>query len=406
MTIEHTGSLSEWLRKTISKLKSHLAELGYSESTILRLDATWKELIVYCEAYQATEFTVDLERRFVWERYSADLGDRDISQNVSRAIHMLDDYLQYGMVFKQSSITLKGFSPAYKELFEGFLDSLRQNQVAEGSIRTWRSRLFRFEYFLLESGIEHFHLLELHHVNTYIESLTGFSPGTVAATIRILGKLFDYALAKGYHYISYANALPCIRRTHKYRLPTVFSPDEVECILAQVDRSNPLGKRNYAILLLVTRLGLRISDVRLLRFENIDWKNKRISIHQQKTGIPLELPLLEDVGWAIIDYLQHGRPETDCPCIFVRHLAPFDVMSGSMQRLVSKLVSKAGVHVSTDKPIGMHSFRHSVATSMLNNGAELTDIAQTLGHATPESTQVYVSLNTEMLRRCALEVLL
>ena len=89
MTIEHTGSLSEWLRKTISKLKSHLAELGYSESTILRLDATWKELIVYCEAHQTTEFTVDLERRFVWERYGADLGDRDISQNVSRAIGRL-----------------------------------------------------------------------------------------------------------------------------------------------------------------------------------------------------------------------------------------------------------------------------------------------------------------------------
>ena len=329
MTMEYTGPPKKWLVKTVDELKLHLAELGYSESTILRLDATWKELIVYCEAHQTTEFTVDLERRFVWERYGADLGDRDISQNVSRAIHMLDDYLQYGMVFKQSSITLKGFSPAYKELFEGFLDSLRQNQVAEGSIRTWRSRLFRFEYFLLESGIEHFHLLELHHVNTYIESLTGFSPGTVAATIRILGKLFDYALTKGYHHISHANALPCVRRTHKYRLPTVFSPDEVECILAQVDRSNPLGKRNYAILLLVTRLGLRISDVRLLRFENIDWKNKRILIYQQKTGIPLELPLLEDVGWAIIDYLQHGRPETDCPCIFVRHLAPFDVMNGS-----------------------------------------------------------------------------
>lgn len=186
MTMEYTGPPKKWLVKTVDELKLHLAELGYSESTILRLDATWKELIVYCEAHQATEFTVDLERRFVWERYGADLGDRDISQNVSRAIHMLDDYLQYGMVFKQSSITLKGFSPAYKELFEGFLDSLRQNQVAEGSIRTWRSRLFRFEYFLLESGIEHFHQLELHHVNTYIESLTGFSPGTVAATIRIL----------------------------------------------------------------------------------------------------------------------------------------------------------------------------------------------------------------------------
>ena len=406
MTTEYIGPPDKWLRKTIDELKSHLAELDYSEGTILRLDATWKELIAYCEEHGAAEFTVELEREFVWERYGAVLGDKDASQNVNRAIHMLDDYLQYGMVFKQSSITLKGFSPAYKDLLEGFLEHLAKDQVAEGSIRTWRGRLFRFEYFLLQSGIEHFDQLRLHHVNTYIESLAGYSAGTVGATIRILGKLFDYALVEGYHYVSYANALPCIRRTKKYRLPTVFSPDDVERILAQADRSNPLGKRNYAILLLVTRLGLRISDARQLRFENLDWQNKRISILQQKTGQPLELPLLEDVGWAIIDYLRNGRPETDCPHIFVRHCAPFDVMGGSLHSLVSRLVSKAGIHVPADKPIGMHSFRHSLATSMLRNGAELTDIAQTLGHTPPESTQVYISLDIETLRQCALEVLL
>lgn len=406
MTMEYTGPPNEWLRDMIDDLKFHLAKLSYSKSTILRLDATWKELVTYCETHRPVEFTADLEREFVWERYGADLGDRDISQNVSRAIHMLDDYLQYGMVFKQSTVTLKEFSPTYKDLFEGFLNHLRRNQVAETSIRIWRSRLFRFEYFLLQSGIEHFNQLELHHVNTYIESLAGYSPGVVGATVGTLKRLFDYALAEGYHYISYANAMPCIRRTKKYRLPTVFSPDDVERILKQVDRSNPLGKRDYAILLLVTKLGLRISDARQLQFENIDWKDKRISILQQKTGQPLELPLLEDVGWAIIDYLQHGRPETDCPCIFVRHKAPFTAMGGSMQRLVSHLVVQAGIHVSADKPIGMHSFRHSIATSMLKNGAELTDIAQTLGHTTPESTQVYVSLDTEMLRKCALEVLL
>lgn len=406
MTMEYTGPPNKWLVQTVDELKLHLAELGYSEHTILRLDATWKELVIYCETHEATEFTVDLEREFVWERYGADLGDRDISQNVSRAIHMLDDYLQYGMVFKQSTATLKGFSPAYKDLFEGFLNYLKQNQVAESSIRVWRSRLFRLEYFLLRSGIKHFNQLELHHVNTYIESLAGYSPGVVGATIGTLRRLFDYALAEGYHHISYSSALPCIRRTKKYRLPTVFSPEDVEHILDQVDRSNPLGKRNYAILLLVTKLGLRISDARQLQFENIDWKNKRIAILQQKTGQPLELPLLEDVGWAIIDYLQHGRPETDCPCIFVRHNAPFNAIGGSMQKLVSKLVSKAGIHVPADKPIGMHSFRHSIATSMLKNGAELTDIAQTLGHATPESTQVYISLDVETLRQCALEVLL
>lgn len=406
MTMEYKGPPNEWLEKAINELKLHLVKLNYSENTISRLEATWRELIAYCGVHRASEFTVDLERKFIWERYGSVLGDKDTSHNVNRAIHMLNDYLQYGMIFKQSSITLKGFSPAYKNLFEGFLDSLRQNQVAEGSIKTWRGRLFRFEYFLLKSGIEHFNQLELHHVNTYIESLAGFSASTIGATIRILGKLFDYALSNGYHNVSYANALPCIRQTKKYRLPTVFSPDDVERILAGVDRSNPLGKRNYAILLLVAKTGLRISDARRLRFEHIDWKNKRISILQQKTGQPLELPLLEDVGWAIIDYLQHGRPETECPYIFVRHLAPFDALGISMQKLVSKLVSQAGIHVSADKPIGMHSFRHSIATSMLKNGAELTEIAQTLGHTTPESTQVYISLDAETLRKCALEVLL
>lgn len=406
MTMEYTGPPNKWLGKAIDDLKAHLAELSYSEHTISRLDATWKELIAYCKTYSVAELTVDLEREFVWNRYGAVLGDKDASQNVNRAIHMLDDYLQYGMVFKQSSITLKGFSPVYKDLFEGFLNHLAKNQVAEGSIRTWRGRLFRFEHFLLHSEIRHFDELKLHHVNTYIETLAGYSAGTVGATIRILGKLFDYAVSEGYHHTSYADALPCIRRTRNYRLPVTFSPEDVERILSQVDRSNPIGKRNYAILLLVAKLGLRISDARQLRFENLDWKNKRISICQQKTGIPLELPLLEDIGWAIIDYLQNGRPETDCPNIFVRHCAPFDVLGDSMQKLVSKLVSKAGIHVPADKPIGMHSFRHSIATSMLKNGAELTDIAQTLGHATPESTQTYISLDVETLRQCALEVLL
>lgn len=118
MTMVYIGPPNEWLGKTIHELKSHLAGLGYSEGTILRLDATWKELIAYCEEHRAAEFTVELEREFVWERYGAVLGDKDSSQNVNRAIHMLDDYLQYGMVFKQSSITLKGFSPAYKDLFK------------------------------------------------------------------------------------------------------------------------------------------------------------------------------------------------------------------------------------------------------------------------------------------------
>ena len=192
----------------------------------------------------------------------------------------------------------------------------RSDGFAEGSVRTWRSRLFRFEYFLANSGIDRFSQIELHHLNAYIETLAGFSSGTVGGTIKLLGRLSDYALANGWHSRSFSGSLPDVRRTHSYRLPTVFTPEEVERILASVDRDNAQGKRNYAVFLLVARLGLRISDVRLLRFDSIDWQNRRISITQKKTGVPLELPLPDDAGWAIIDYLKHGRPETDCGYIF------------------------------------------------------------------------------------------
>jgi len=190
----------------------------------------------------------------------------------------------------------------------------------------------------------------------------------------------------------------------KYRLPTVFTPEEVERILAQVDRDNAMGKRDYAILLLVSKLGLRISDVRSLCFENIDWAAKTISIIQQKTGVPIDMPLFDDIGWAIIDYMKHGRPQSECKNIFIRHTAPYDGFNYSLQRMVLKYVQKAGVIVSAEKPVGMHTFRHSVATTMLKNGASYTEIAQALGHANPESAYTYTSVDEEQLRKCALEV--
>lgn len=394
------------IRELISEAKSHLTQIGYRPRTIERLDAVWRKLEDYCDLQGTSSLTAESGREFVWERYGSVLGEKDTSHNVNRAVHLLLDFQKFGMVFKQSSMTIKGFSEPYRELLEGFLKHLHQEGVADGSIRTWRSRLFRFEYFLENNGIAHFSKIELHHVNAYIESLAGFSSGTIGGTLKILGRLFDYALANGYHHKSFSNALPTVRRIKKYRLPTVFAADEVERILKSVDRNNPIGRRNYAILILVAKLGLRISDARLLRFDSIDWQNKRLSISQKKTGIPLDLPLLDDVGWAMIDYLKYGRPETDSEYIFVRHTAPYGPLTDTLRKTVVNAIQKAGIKTPADKPIGMHTFRHSIASSMLANGAKLTEIAQTLGHSTPESTQTYISVDAALLRQCSLEVTL
>lgn len=172
------------IRELVTAVKAQMSELGYSQYTIDRMDAVWKNLASYCEEHNDGLLTAESARCFVWDIYGAVLGEKDTSQNVNRAVHILLDFQQFGMIFKQSHMTLKSFSDAFSPLFEGFLEKLRKDGFAEGSVRTWRSRLFRFEYFLANSGIDRFSQIELHHLNAYIETLAGFSSGTVGDSWR------------------------------------------------------------------------------------------------------------------------------------------------------------------------------------------------------------------------------
>jgi site-specific recombinase XerD len=400
-----TGNIrNERIGELIPLLFAHLTELGYSKDTLRTNKSILSRLERYAVAKGTDEFSIELGREFVLYEFGHILGDKDCSHNVNRAIHMLADFQRYGMIFKQSSLTIKGFSNEYKPLFEDFLGHLRKQGLADASIATWRGRLFRLEYYLLNRGVRKFEQIELAHVSEYVESLAGFSTNTIFATLGFLRRLFDFAHENGCHCVSYSGVIPSVRRIQSYRLPNVFTPEDVTKILSVANREHPVGRRNFAILLLVARTGLRIGDARELKFSSINWQNKTISLTQGKTGEPLELPLFEEVGWAIIDYLKHGRPMTDSEYVFVRHQALYTKLSDTFQKTIVRLVQVAGVRVKADKPIGMHTFRHSVATSMLASGASITDIAQVLGHVGPESTLRYLSISVDMLRECALEV--
>jgi len=317
---------------------------------------------------------------------------------------MLADFQRFGMVFKQHNFNPKGFSAEYEPLFSGFLGSLQKTGIAESTIDTYRSSLFRLENFLTTRGVIRFNQLELFHVNAYVESLAGYSKNAISMSLGLMRRLFDYARDNGYHRDSFSGVLPVVKFAQTSRLPVTFTADEVERMLENVDAHNPIGKRNYAIILLVAKLGLRVGDAIALRFSSIDWDAKTISIKQQKTGVPLTLPLPEDVGWAIIQYLKHGRPETTCECIFVRHHAPYDMMTAHFQKDLQRAVQKAGISVPAEKRFGMHTFRHSIASTLLGQGATLSEIAQLLGHENTDVTEEYISLTPILLRECALEV--
>ena len=388
----------------VATLYSKMQEYGYAQSSIETYRRVCEKLLDFFEENGTTVFDIETGRRFVWECCGSRLGNSAYFKHFNRAIHMLSDLQRYGMIFKQSVLTFKDFSMEFKPLFEKYLESIKKSGIAESSVKSYRTNLFRFESFLIDRGLQRFDQIELHHMNTYVETLAGYARNTISFTLTVLKRLMDFAYHNGYHNTTFSDALPTVGFSQTSRLPAVFTANEVERILKNIDNDNPTGKRNYAIILTVAKLGLRVSDALDLRFDSIDWDTKRISIKQRKTGIPLELPLLEDVGWAIIEYLKHGRPESNCKNIFVCHRPPYDELSVNFSKTISRAVQKAGIKTSPGKTVGTHTFRHSIATSMLGNGANLIEIAQTLGHASPESSEEYIALSVNMLRQCALEV--
>jgi len=187
------------------------------------------------------------------------------------------------------------------------------------------------------------------------------------------------------------------------RIPSVWNPEDLQKLIDVIDRGNPCGKWDYAIILLVSRLGLRSIDVKLLTFENFNWNDNYLEFLQSKTSAPIRLPLLKDVGWAVIDYLQNGRPVSESPYVFLRHLAPIALFSDEdhLHQMIMKYIRIAKIRIS-NKKVGMHSLRHTLATTLLEQHESIERIADILGHQSVESTPVYLKSSLNLLRECAL----
>jgi integrase len=175
-------------------------------------------------------------------------------------------------------------------------------------------------------------------------------------------------------------------------------------MLGAVDRASPVGKRDYAILVLAGRLGLRAGDIRSLRLDDLDWDQAVITIQQSKTGKLLELPLIDEVATGLIEYLRYGRPATDHRQVFVRFKAPFEpfVNRNNFYPIITKYRRLAGVKLEPGSRSGLHSLRHSLATAMLADGVPIEEISPILGHASLDTTRIYTRVDIAALRSAAL----
>ncbi len=230
---------------------------------------------------------------------------------------------------------------------------------------------------------------------------------TLASLRSLLGDFLDFAAAAGQAPTGLAGRLPPQRHVRNQSEPHLWTAEEIRRVLAVIDRQSATGKRDYAMILTVARLGLRISDLRHLELGDLDWRAKTIAIVQHKTGRPLCLPLLDDVGWAIIDYIRHGRPGTTCPKVFVKHRYPFDTFgtASSVSGRLSCHAARAGIEFTPGKASGMHSLRDALAVAMIGNDTPMPVVSAVLGHASTDTTQAhYLRFDTLRLRHCALDV--
>ena len=171
-------------------------------------------------------------------------------------------------------------------------------------------------------------------------------------------------------------------------------------LLASIDRRTPVGRRDYAILLLLARLGLRASEVAFLELDDIDWSAGQMSV-RGKGERRTTLPLSAEVGEAIAAYLRHGRPRSTSRRVFLRIKAP--IRGFLDQQAIGSLVRHSLARAAIEAPSkGAHQFRHALAVQMLRHGASLTEIGEVLGHRSPQTTTIYAKVDLDALRPLAL----
>ena len=180
-------------------------------------------------------------------------------------------------------------------------------------------------------------------------------------------------------------------------LPRALPPWQVELLLDGCDRTLPCGRRDYAVLLLLVRLGLRRSEVAALCLDDVDWRAGEFVVHGKRSRID-RLPLPCDVGEAIVDYVRHGRPRVPDRALFINACAPLiGISRGCVTDVVIRACRRAGI-----PPVGAHRLRHTAATELLRHGAGLAEIGQVLRHQDQTTTAVYAKVDRAALSPLAL----
>jgi site-specific recombinase XerD len=399
------------LDRLIKEASQRLEYLKYSSETRQKYICIWRSLLHWSQEHGIQTMSSDVATQFL-EYLGVPSGKPSkplaSHQRTIRAIvRALDDFAVYGYWRSNRQVAKEtAFPPAFEATVKAFLEYRKIDcGLSPKTLYIAKSYLRCFTSFLESNNISRWTDIQPKHLQTFFDSqmqLQSKSLAGVASNIRIFIK---YLWLQGILPNDFSRYLPQFKVQEHHHIPKVWRQEDVKLLLGAVDRGSALGKRDYAILILVTRLGLRAGEIRTLKLEHIHWEKAEIELFQPKTKNIVRLPLSEEVGQALIDYIRNGRPPVTCREIFVRHLAPFEPFADhdNLRHIVTAYRQKAHIPLETPRCDGLHSLRSTLATCLLKQGTSMETIAAILGHASVKTTRLYTKIDLDALRSVALD---
>ena len=393
----------------IAKVLDELRAYGISEQNIWRTHYRFYSIVKrhllskgQCDYDEKALFSFAQETA---EKYSRRELSRVHAQSIMKAIERLDEVHATGKLswsFKRKGSRYR-VSDSLEELIAAFAAATTYTDNTKGDV-IWVLRKYLF--FLEGRGHEDFsHVREKDLADFLVHCSQHMKRGSLSNVRTYIRAFHRYLLERRLSHID-AESIGAAPITRGQKVFPCITPEELTLILRQVNRAAPVGKRNYAIILLGAFCGMRAADIVNLKLTDIDWADGEIRLVQQKTQEFLTMPLMQAVGEAIKDYILYGRPATDSEYLFVRVTPPHVKLTNgiAVMHLFNDYQKKAGIVRTPYDGKGFHALRRAMGTNLVYAKVPLETVSQVLGQRNPNAAKQYIFLDSDHLKECALDL--
>jgi site-specific recombinase XerD len=373
---------------------TQLGEQGYAPWTVQDKLHVVAKLSHWLEEHQLPVEVLDEQRVCAFLQEFQEQERRTYHGDPTTLRGLLKQLSDDGVIAEPRAIADEGAQAEIVREFSRYL--IQERGLSAATVGNYVAVIDRFLTRRFGEGPVDLVAMQAHDLTDFIlAQARRLAPKPAQLMVTALRSFLRFLYQRGHIAVDLGAVVPTVADWRLTRVPKYLLPEQVELLLERCDQRTVVGQRDYSILLLLARLGLRAGEVVHLGLDDVDWTEGLLSV-RGKGGYWRQLPLPVDVGDAIARYLRWGRPPCTTRRVFVRGRAPRAGFASSVaiDGIVSRALARAGLNPPSR---GAHLLRHSLATGMLRSGASLAEIGQLLGHRLPQSTEIYAKVDERAL---------